>query len=94
MITKVKFGLTKKEEKLFNKACVMFGKADEAQKAFYNSIQERFEKAGYEGNEIIEVITSSDSYVFSESGCTGGYDYGDFESIWDYIKEKCRKVKQ
>lgn len=93
-MTKVKFGLTKKEEKLFNKACVMFGKADEAQKAFYNSIQERFEKAGYDGDEVIEIITYTDSYVFSESGCTSDFDYCGCESIWDYIKAKCRKVKR
>lgn len=89
----VKFGLTKKEEKLFERAnCLMF-KSYELQRKFYDSIQKRFEKEGYNANEILEILTSSDSYVFSESGCSGEFDYAGYETIWDYIKDKC-KIKK
>lgn len=90
----VKFGLTKREEKLFNKASSLMGKAIEAQNKFYVSIVERFEKAGYDGDFVQDTLTASDAYVFAESGCTGDFDYGEYESVWDYIKRKCPRYKK
>jgi len=83
----VKFGLTKKEEKLYLRANVLLKQAAEAQREFYDSIYNRFEKAGYEADAVLDTITSSDAYVFSESGCTGDYlEYEGFDDIWDYLK--------
>ena len=91
----VKFGLTKKEEKLFEKASALMMKASDLQRQFYNCIEERFDKEGYDGDFVIDTLTASDSYVFSESGCTGDFDYGEGENVWDYIKRKCpRYIKE
>lgn len=90
----VKFGLTKREEKLFNKASSLMVKADELQRKFYNSIEERFEKAGYDPDFVQDTLIASDAYVFSESGCSGDLAYGEDENIWDYIKRKCPRHKK
>lgn len=90
----VKFGLTKREEKLFNKASSLMVKASELQRKFYNSIEERFEKAGYDPDFVQDTLIASDTYVFSESGCTGNFEYENCESVWEYIKCKCPKYKK
>lgn len=85
MTGKVKFGLTKKEERLYQKACSLLGKAEKAQNDFYESVKNRFDKFGYDGDEVLDWLISSDSYVFSESGCT------EDDSIWDEIKKHCKR---
>lgn len=87
-MTKVKFGLTKKEQELYKKAYVAFTKAAIAQNKFYDTIKERFDKAGYDGEFVIDVLTSTDTYVFSQSGCTGDLEFDRFKSVWEYIEEK------
>lgn len=65
---KIKFGLTSKEENLYKKALLLSLKASKAERDFFNSIQDRFEKAGYDSNFIIASLAEGDIYVFSESG--------------------------
>lgn len=90
----VKFGLTKREEKLFNKASSLMVKADELQRKFYNSIEERFEKAGYDPDFVQDTLIASDAYVFSESGCSGESSYHGYDTIWDYLRHECPKCKK
>lgn len=92
----IKFGLTKKEEKLYSRACVLLGKAEETQRKFYDSIYNRFEKAGYDAEAVLDTIISSDTYVFSESGCCGEIEYEGFDNMWEWLKnlfkEKGKKL--
>lgn len=90
----VKFGLTKKEEKLFDKASALMVKASDLQNKFYDSIERRFEKAGYDGDFVQDTLICSDTYVFSESGCSRELDYQGYDSVWDYIRHKCPKRKR
>lgn len=90
----VKFGLTKKEEKLFDRASALMIKASELQNKFYNSIETRFEKAGYDGDFVQDTLIASDAYVFSESGCSGDSSYHGYDSVWDYLRHKCPKCKK
>ena len=84
-MSKVKFGLTAKEEKLFLKAVNLLEKADSVANSFYDSIRERFYKAGYNGDDIIDTITAEDAYVFSSSGCS--HD----ASIWKEIEKELKQ---
>lgn len=90
----VKFGLIKKEEKLFDRASSLMMKASDLQCQFYNSIEERFDKAGYDGDFVQDTLIASDAYVFSESGCSGEYSYGQYEDVWEYIRHKCPRYKK
>lgn len=84
-MSKVKFGLTAKEEKLFLKAMNLLEKADSVANSFYDSIRKRFDDAGYDGDDVIDTITEKDAYVFSSSGCS--HD----ASIWEEIEKELKQ---
>ena len=90
-----KFELTKKEQKLFSRASALLSKSEELQREFYDSIEQRFEKAGYDGDFVLDTLISSDAYVFSESGCSGDFlEYHGYEDVWDYIANNCPKRRK
>lgn len=84
-MSKVKFGLTAKEEKLFLKAVSLLEKADSVSNSFYDSIRNRFYDAGYDGDDIVDTLTEKDAYVFSSGGCS--HD----ASIWEEIKKELKQ---